>query len=249
MLFRVGIALLVSVVLIGGATWVRTSQGKQAPTLFGVEGTKSEDANPYSNAYWPEQSLTQNEGNLTKTDLISRQLMGDFITLSTQGEATEENISKLVNNYVEIIPTISSSITITVSDLKTVPNTRQNFLDYDRISTIIAKARASSISNAYKYSTTGGGSGAFYSLAGEIGKAYEKAAEEHRSQNVPLALAEAHVRLINNYYSTAAGMKSISQVDTDSAGALAGMVNVSKTMKEEEQIVSEIISILTKNGL
>lgn len=254
MKLRLASALLISILLIGGAGWVRAgSLFKNSSTnslaLESASTTSSYDFSIKKNDSITPEASTQT-GPLSSTDLIGRQLILDYVDLAAQGEASEENLALLANNYVEKIPSLNYSETISYKDIKSVSNTRENFQNYANEFTKIYKSYAENIKRANDsgkdITTLGPG---MYSLANSLSKIYSDTANKIKSLPVPLALAENHYKIINVYLSNSAAMKAISRAEQDSSEAFAGMVALNKNLEDESTTLDQISKILTSNGI
>ena len=250
---RIISALLLSVVLIVGATWLKFDRNNPAEaSLVSVENKPGQDTDTYiptSEANLSNPVSTTTEERLTTTDLVGRQMIIDYLNLANAGSVTKESLDNLAEKYVDMVPSLATSPQISPAEIKLVTNSKNNFISYDEITTKIETERIKIINNIY---ASNGVSDIldvkFYKLAGAVGVAYENAAKRFLDIPVPALLAPAHTKLINNYLSTASGMKSISELDKDSITAFSGAIALNKSIGEEKMIVNEIIAILLKNG-
>lgn len=257
MRFRILSALFLSFILIIGGVWFRADREKIEVSLVSVESTNSpvdtfSPGNTPSNvADLEDYGFEADEDNtLTTTDLLSRQLLADYMNLSTVGGATEENIQALASKYVEGVSTLSPSPTITIANLNIVDNTKENFEVYDKVTTIIEQTKIAEIkSNNISNTTNITSENIPYDSMVKMGLAYEKAANALTDMDVPASLAALHVKIVNNYLSTSSGLLVISESANDSAMAFAGIAAASNSMQEEGLIIDQIIAVLIKNGL
>ena len=250
---RLALALFVSTLLVGGALWIRLSNGAEIKyELATVESDDAADAELLQ--YFlepPEETPTApvKTAPLTNTDILGRQLVMDYINLAASGEATEAQIETLAQKYVEIIPALNLAESISYIDLTTAPNTKANFQKYADEITAIHKTYAENISKKYVGVNLDKPNAATYSFALAFGQAYRDAAEKLKDISVPNSLVQVHLKLTNSYLSSAASMKAVAQIDLDSASAFAGVITLNQNLNQEDALRGEISKILTANGL
>ena len=250
------LALLVSTLLIGTASWYRFATTKYVQSdLVAIQPFDTE------NAYSEEEILsdflrpktassTFPEGPLSNTDIIGRQLIMDYIGLAASGGTDTKSISILVDRYIESIPTLNQAATISTAELRTISNTKSNFQNYATGLTKIYKEYATQISAAYQgVGRVEGLNPAIYSFALTASNAYAEAALKLKNLPVPASLASTHLQLVNSYYSSAAAMRAIAETERDSVSAFAGMTVLSENTDKEKVLLTEISQILTSNGI
>lgn len=245
MLFRVGLAVFVSLALIGGAVWSQLPGAKNsAPTLVAVE-TKRD----YTDIYWPEkiEDTTNDEASLTTTDLVSRQLMGDFMNLSINGQATQGSIENLAGRYAELIESLggASAEEFMLSDLNVVPanqNTlasyRQSLDEAKESFWIDSEESADEIDESDEYEA-----------AIVMSILYESMVNRLLELSVPQSVASAHLALVNNYSTLAAEMLLVSNSDSDPMLIIANLSSLSDNLDREERLWGNIDQILAKHDL
>jgi len=246
-------ALSFSLILVSASVVIRQRnnvQNKESAEIVTqiLEGDSGYD---FSNLK-PEDNLLKSSSTppLTTTDLIGHQLILDYVDLATRGQATDENLNKLAENYVDSIPTILSPRTLNYTDLTSVSNTRLNLQTYATDFTKIYKSYSERVkaanANAKNSNVLGPG---LYSLASNLSKIYLDTSNQLQKLPVPLALAENHLKIINIYLEDSVAMKAISETEKDASQAFAGMVTINNNMDEESAILNSITDILTKNGI
>ncbi len=258
MKLRLASALFISILLIGGAGWVRASQSssnseKLVQDLVSLSKKETENTNttPSLNSDPSNilSSATQNK-NLNSTDLISHQLILDYVDLAEGGGATEENINALAQKYVESLPTLDKASIASYGDLNPVSNSPQNLRDYSASLTRIQEAyRNKIIKEAASIKNLKILGGDTYALMRTYGNLYKETAEKLKLLPVPALLAAEHLKLINNYLSSSSATIAISNTDRDSAFAFVGLVTYSKNLDEEEIILENISTLLSQNGI
>jgi hypothetical protein len=246
---RVILSIVLSIVLIGGAVWTRPSNARNTnPELIGVYNEAGE-----MEIYDITDFLTSNTASttpLTKTDMVGRQLISDYLNLTTSGKATESNINSLINQHIESISHLNEKIVFDRSDLQTIEDSKANFQKYNDIVTKIEEERQTKVKSVYAKTTNVSTLNAdTFFLTDSIGLAYETAAQKLMKVPTPLSLASIHTQLINNFLSTASGMRSISKVDEDPVATLSSMVTVNNNTKEERVLLGQIITILKNNNV
>lgn len=247
---RVVLALFLALLLVGGATWMRVKNSRAAsPSLVSVDTPALEIYN--SDDFWKNNSASSTpNAPKSDTDLIARSLLLDYVNLATSGQASEENLTALADKYAEKIPALKNADSIGLADLNAVSNTIENFQHYDSEATRIHVKYSGRIDQVYRPEedlTTLGPE--LYSFLDGVGSEYESMALELQNLPVPFSVADLHMQLINAYLSTAAGLRALSKIDENPAGALSGLVTVRSKFKEEQDIIQEINQVLNKNGI
>lgn len=254
----IAFALLVSVVIIGGATLIRfvpSADEKAALELIAVEQEREEEA--YYDVFVEKASATPTATTttistpLTKTQVVSQQLLSDFMDLASTGQIDEDNFDDFVTQYVNYVPNLSTYNQIGASDIRSVDNTKANFQSYVLRVEEIEKERQKSVGSISMNSNREGGlDGDSLRSIETAARAYESAATKLKSVLVPNALVVMHTKLINNFLSTTSGLRSIiNDSDKDPALSFSGMIIVSSNVKEEVNIYNEITDILVENNV
>lgn len=255
MQFRLALALSVSLLLIGVASWSRFTTLEKMPTdIVAVEQLEltDEDYDEILGDFTEPKtaSTTSPEIPLTNTDLLGRQLIMDYLGFAADGEATENDIVNLANKYVEGLPTLSASTVINYSDIKTVPDTKSNFQKYTDALTKIHDEYGEKMSRAQNsvsnFSTM---SPELYSLYLTMSNTYTNTASKLRGLPVPASLAYMHLALVNNFFSNAAATNAMYKADEDPATAFAGLITLGENVNKESTLLNQIGQILTSNGI
>ncbi|MDP2651209.1 MAG: hypothetical protein Q8O98_01310 [bacterium] len=252
---RIASALFASVILIGGASWVRFSNTSGAPAGLAVaESQPAENIEIYNIENTTTISGTAatapSDAPLTDTGLISRQLILEYVDLAANGQASSANLEALAEKFVNQVPNLNKTSSLGLIDLKVVANSQINFQIYadalvsiqrehgQRISTASAGARSFNTLNS-----------ATYAKLNSMAATYANSAERLKALAVPAELAQAHLQLTNSYLSNASAMRAISQADQDSSNAFAGIIILNQNTAEQEAIFAEIVRILNSHGI
>ncbi|MBX4200088.1 hypothetical protein KW790_01340 [Candidatus Parcubacteria bacterium] len=256
MRFRLSIALLVSVVLIGGALFYKLSASHGEAQISFVQGDENNladvsislDGDTVTDLSVPTSSTSTD--NLSTTDLIGRSLLSDYINLAANGEDTEDNVNALANKYADQVPTLTISQELKASDVQTVDDTQSNYQKYADAFTKIHKTYVDYINKTgiQKKNITDLGPDLYFA-ARAFSIAYTQAGDSLKSLPVPLSLASLHLQLVNSYYSSGAAMLAISKTENDSASAFAGLVTLSSNLKIEDSLMAEITKTINSHGV
>lgn len=252
MRFRVALAILISVLFIGWASWSRLMTPiKSASNLVVIQAFEENGEEDLWAFLTPKTATsTTSSEPLTNTDLIGRGLILDYVGLAANGQATEAGISRLADKYVESISTLNKAETIGYLDLKRVPDTKANFQKYADEMIKIHQSYAQTIqSSAIDESMLTSINTSTSALAASFSKAYAAAALSLKGVAVPNSLLQSHLKLVNSYLSSAVAMAAISNLDTDSAAGFAGLIALNQNLLQEEVARAEISQILTSNGI
>lgn len=241
------LAIIVSLILVGGASWSRLSSSKSVPNLIAVEQNRAADAAQLQEVLVNYQNPTSTPVSvepLTGTDLIGRQLILDYIGLAQSGEATEENLSILAERYVESIPTLIIARKISYTDLNIVPNSRASLINYAAAIEKIYLNYSSKLMGAYSEEST-----QMAAASSKMSYIYSETADKLTRLIVPSELAEAHLLLINTYLGNSAAMEAVAKMEADPASAFAGLIALKSSSEKEQEALSEIEEILKDNGV
>lgn len=255
MRFNLALALSLSILLVGGASWSRFAQSQKAETnlqLVKAEQKASEEY--YESVLAPllaESASTtpSSAGPLTGTDLISRQLITDYVTLATEGGANDSNINILADRYIESIPTLISQEMVAYADIRVVSNNQSSLKKYSEELVRIQREYAQEASLLKPQPLIGGLSEDYYEYASSMAATYRKVATSLASVNVPTILAQDHIELVNTYFANATAMEAISKIAKDPATGFAGMVLLGESIGKEQAFLEKIGKVLTSNGV
>ncbi len=255
MQFRLALALSISVVLIGVASWYRFSAvEKIQPNIVAIEqpGPSGGDYEDILNDFVEPKtaSTTYLQGQLNNTDLIGRQLILDYVGLAAIGQTTDTDIASLANQYIESIPAINKAAVVSSADIKTVSNTKANFQNYADGLTKIYREYGGSVGRMRILETNPDTSDSeLYSAISRLSVAYTKATLGLKSLPVPASIVSAHLELLNSYLSSAEATRAISETKQDPAAAFAGLITLNNNIRKEEAVLNKISQILTSNGI
>lgn len=249
------IAIAVSVCLIGGAFWIRLNNERRVEaTLAVVEGQDEIDSSyeKFAEEFLSATSTslgTSTPQKLSGTDLISRQLFSDYITLATQGQATDASVNALLERYIESIPTLNTAEAFTYLDFQSSSNNKNSLTSYNQAMKVVYQDYRNSILGA-----SVNGSDLFNGtidpqLAALLSQIYRKTAEKMRVVPVPAPILPLHLSLANVYLQNASAMKAISLLEKDSASAFAGLIALSENTSKERELLGQINTTLRANGI
>lgn len=202
------------------------------------------------NAQEATSSVDSSSTPLSQTDLIGQQLFSDYLNLNSNGAATPENITALAGTYADNIIGLKSAPTILATDLKITSNSSDNLRAYwSNFLNIYNKYQdlMNAESNSGKNLNAVGPD--LNAYANNMSNLYGREADEFKSLPVPQIIALNHLNLINTYLSSSWAMKSLSNMDTDPAGAFAGIVAEKGNLQDEQTLIGNIQKILEDNGI
>ncbi len=245
----ISVALVLSVLLIGGASWYRFSQPTTYDGLVAIERKEMSDKQykDMLDTFLNTSSSTAETENLNGTDLIGRQLILDYVGLARDGQASPENLSLLAENYVDSLPTLISAQKIYYTDLQVVANNTGNYQKYSDEMENIYQDYSSGLFNSYSerdyLSETDGGAAMYLKMA----EVYQETADRMKSLAIPEEISQNHLALINLYLENAAAMSSVSKSQTDAASSFAGVVTISGNLEKEQGLLDQIEEVVIDN--
>jgi hypothetical protein len=254
---RLAVALSISVLLIGGATWFRLTRVVKASRNLIVEN-KTTTSNLSSAALseadiqttaTPTNATTSE--SLNTTDLVGRQFMTDYLGLASNGQVTDANVSKLVDNYATNISNLDSFRPFATADITVVPTSKDTLDAYSKkVTAVYTKYHALGMNitnSAGDLSSTDSKNFAPTMLA--LSKLALSAAEELKAVPVPDSLSVDHLQLVNNGISSANALKAIGSINDDSVTAYAALNAQAQNASEATTILLDIQSKLLASGI
>jgi len=253
-------ALVISIVLVGGAMWFRfvkippyTNPVATVTQVEQVESTSTDDL-LLTDFFNTETSIPATSTTaLSQTDLIGRQLFSDYLALKSEGKTTPDDINAFAASLAESIKNVNLSIPkINSNQVIVLPESETNLATYGNTMT--------NIRNKYKnlVATQTGNSGgditdtnssAFSTFMSALGKLYQAAANELLLVGVPASLAQNHVDLINYYLETGEVIKLISKTSEDPLQAYAALNIYTKNGGRESELLLNIQKTMMAHGI
>ena len=256
MRFRLALALSLSLLLIGVATWDRFAAPYEykAPSVvaieqFGINGDSYEAVVQDFTEPKSEEVTPPSTEPLSNTDIVGRQMIMDYITIAAGGQATEANLTNLANQYVSSLPALLTFHKISYADLKTVSNAKENLRSYADAFDQIYIEHSTRINNVLAGSNIVVSPENYYALIGKSSSMYEDLSLELKNLPVPLLLASTHAELVNIELSSAAATKAVLKMEEDPATGFAGLIHIGANLDHEISLLKEIEQILKANGV
>jgi hypothetical protein len=255
MRYRVYVSIFLSLILIGMAFWTRFSNIEKKKISL-EEVKRAEDLqNSFDDLVedYLNTPTTTPAGpvELTSTDLIGRQLLGDYVSLAVNGRANDSSILSLADQYVENIPTLIVPNTISYSDVKVAANNKDNLAKYS-LELIRVQREYNSQYSSLNPNMVGEGSNLakqYANFAFSAAQVYRDTATKLKNLSVPPVLAQNHYQLVNIYLSNAAAMEAVAKISSDPATAFAGIVLLGESVLKEQELLSKIGEVLISNGV
>lgn len=256
MRFNLALAVSLSIILIGVASWsrFRTTNYIQ-PELIAIEqlGANSDDYETILHDFLEPETVgmaSTSDSQFSNTDLIGQKLVLDYISLAANGQATEASLISLANQYVESIPALNKAEVLSTLNIKTVPNTQINFQKY---ADALTKIYGEYVENINKVQMAGSNlenlNPVFYSATINLSNTYTTTALKLKDLSVPIVLLSPHLKLLNNYLSSASAMEAVSKTEQDPVASFAGLITLKENTDKEEVLLNEIGQILISNGI
>lgn len=253
-MFRLNLTLsiLVSLFFVGGAIWLRDSRSEEQNGNTGLESVQKQELAIFEGTpqdiYLGEKDTSTE--NLNQTDLLGRQLFSDYLTLSSKGQVSQDKLNSLANSYADSILNLQTSPKIDRSRITITSDSQANLSKYGtaiismRIrygDTVERQASQTGVKNADDPKVE--------NLMTAISQTYKQAVQELINTPVPQSLADNHVRLINNYLSSAEATRAIANAESDPMGAYAALNVHAKNNEEESVLLGNIQAVLAANGI
>lgn len=255
---RLLLAVCLAVLLVGGAAWKRLESKEISPAgnLVAVSDTANTDATSTIDAADSTADLNATGSDatssvrLTDTDVVSRQLFSDYVNLEANGQATQDNLNALGDEYAASVVSNSQAQVMYMNDLNMVNDSKVNIQAYgDALSKIyalyspqlITVSKANTDPNDFGPSTI--------SFAQKVSAIYQEEADALRVVPVPDSFAADDLKLVNFYLTSAWNMLSISNTNTDPADAYAAIASETNLDGQEQTILTSIEQRLVSDGI
>lgn len=249
---QVTIAVLLSVVLVGGATWFRFVPVESNSAQLVAVSDNGEMNELSAQEFFAASPSSKNSTSttLSKTDLISRQLFSDFMALRDSDQANSQNLAVLADKYAAGISSLDVAASeIGLVDTHVVTDSNESILAYGRaVNTIWSKYGAMVASQHQKGDIGEVGSPAFSEFMGAMSVLYNASANELRVLKVPQSLVSNHIKLVNNYLKNAAAVKNLSDIGSDPLRAYSALNTYSQNSEEEEKLLINIQLAMSTSG-
>jgi len=249
-------AVIFSIVLIFGAVFVRYTNAKEATTAQNNQILLDSKYNEFTNLNTKEgfnQALGKTSVDtqqLSSTDLIGRQMFGDYMKLISTGQATPEGINQLASKYAKNISSMDIAQKIHIEQIDVVkdsPLTLQNYST--QLTTIRNKYQKLGQEELKKI---GGEKNIIKNLnqfSEGMSILYKNAIQELAKISVPESIAPYHVTLLSSYEDSYAGFIALSKFDKDPLSAYAGLDKLYSDTDKENDALQGIKMTLESKGI
>lgn len=244
-------ALVISASLIIGTLWLRFSSLKRPAEVVSVNNAETSRASNEANSAMAQWfNSTSTTATSTQTDIISRKMLADYMSMAASGQVTDQTLNQLASSYAKGFSNSSIQKTLSLIDLQIVPDSPRAFIQYGAAAgNIYEKYRqlaeqgslSSDISSDLENPKT---QSAFRKLA----QISQQAANELKALPVPTSLSNDHLELVNSYQRLSAALLSIANADNDASGAYSGLMTLEQLSQDESGLISSITQKLMANG-
>ena len=245
---RLAIALSLSALLIGGATVYRFAYA-EALTVVRAPEVSDTDTTIIDAPIDTAGSGTTTP--LTTTDLVGRQVLADYLNLTQNGQATDDNVNALATNYADKLTSLDTFTPLAPADITLSSDSKSDLQAYATTVMALHTKYQSQTASIVK----GGGdlsavdSKGFAPTMNALGKLYGQAATELEAVKVPPSLSVEHLKIINIYLSNAKALSAISDVNVDGASAYAALNVQAQNSSDLIDAVTSIQSKLLASGI
>lgn len=250
---RIVFAICISVALVSGATWFRFAQAiEYSANLVSLDRLEQDYLlADMSGDFITDTTLSEDPKEpLSQTDIISRQLFSDYIALKSQGQVTPTNLNALAEKYASQITLTENLVYVDKSQITIVPDSDNALQNYGEM---ILKMRSryrnliNNLTDQTKFDNIFDPE--FKSFMISVADLYDNAAEDLKNLPTPSSLADNHVKLINNYLSSAEASGALANIDQNPLGAYAALNMQAKNSGKEATLFSNIQVTLLSKGI
>lgn len=249
--WRMATALALSVLLIGGASWMRYNRPTEVAAVSGTFSAAASNSDTASEPFDTASSsaTSTDTEKLTDTDLISRQLFSEYVSLAANGQSTQTSLDALGDKYAQNISNLSKASTIMSSDVATVTNSTSTFAAYNNSLGAINTKYQAKLASLVPSSLATDPNGISPALANSMADLYSREATELEALHVPVALLTDHVKYVNLYLRHVWDMKAIANISADPIDATAAISAEYTSFDDEQQIAADMNRILMSGGI
>lgn len=247
-------AVLLSVVLVGGATWFRFLDNpyalKSAANLQLAAEPLGEVGGSFDDVMWSAESTNSSSTTpkLNQTDILGRQLFSDYMTLSTQKGATSNNLNLLAVKFSDGLGSGITSNQEDITSLKVVNDSKENILSYSTNINLLKEKYKNLVAGEYnKNKFSSPEDKAFAEFMVRVSTLYEASAKELLAIKVPLSLSQNHLNLINNYLESATATRNIGNIEQDPLLAYKAMNVYAQNAEQESTLLLNIQMVIAQN--
>ena len=245
------VSIVVSIALVGFAGWTRyvdkqtvDSNPELVPTI------RVFNTDTYNTPNSLAQGSTTQDTSITQVNYLGRQLLSEYVNLAANGNVSEAVIASLAEKYVVKIEEIGKKIVVEPSQIKTVPDSKENFTAYDNTMTSIHGSAARVLkSKNINLSDLTYLNPKLNSFAETMAQVYIEMTDGLKAMSIPVSLMNLHISLINNYLGSAESLKAIKNVENDAALTFAGMITLKQNIENQKVIIGDINAKLNLNGI
>lgn len=250
MRFRIILALVVSIFLIGIASWFRFEARNNNPTNLQVISAQYEEVEKLPSLNIKTATTTTSGEANTYTDLLARQLTSSYINLLNTGQATDDNINSLAQFYVDHITDLVTNEEIGLDDIRVTSNSKEtlniyanSFVEiYLKYEDLVQKEIDSGGDNLITFNSTQS------EITKNISNLYRERAKTMIAIPTPTSLSDIHIKLINNYLADATYFKLISEAENDPALAFAAIASQPQIEVSNEKLISDMAARIESYG-
>jgi hypothetical protein len=244
-------ALIACLAMVSWAAWYRLSSTPSVAAALAAVDTPAQSQDYYDELLAKVMNTASSTRAtaaepLTATDLISRQLVSDYISLAQKGQVTSDSLEALSSQYAGSLAELTQADRITLQDVKVVEDTPVAIQEYMEAIAVIYQQSAAALSGNTEEAISTSLAKKDYTFFTKINEAYTKQANALKTLSVPASFIEAHIDLVNANLLKVAAFTALAKIDDDSAMALAGVVTLSQTAEAETQVLGQMIEIIKK---
>ena len=188
----------------------------------------------------------------TKTEEISRNLFGEYLTLKQTGKLNSDSMQNLITKTISQIDTKESSF-YSLSSIKTIPDTDPFGVKNYGNSLVTIREKYKSMYSEQPIITVGGtinfDDGASIESIKRAADLYKAESEDLAKLLVPKSLVAAHTALLNNYVTSSEGLGQLALLRTDPIMAMAGIQKHTTAASEEAGILSSISQFFSSRSI
>jgi hypothetical protein len=244
------VAIFVSVGIIGAAFFSRLSTHKPALNLVVLPSSSRTEVDPATIIPLFTGTSTTSAATITQTDMVSRQLVSDYLNLNAAGGSTLSNLTTLGSKYGDALAANPTVVSYDVSQTRVVADTPANILSY-ALTVFALRAKYETLSTQLLNGDTNIDTSdpRFKTLMLGLSHLFEEALPEFLNTPVPTSLAANHVALLNNYSSSAQATRIIANINEDPASVIAAFSIQANNSAEQEELFGNIRVAVIAQGL
>lgn len=186
-----------------------------------------------------------------KTEALGGELFSEYVSLKQSGQINNESINQLATRISQDVASIENGPLYSSVDIVTTNDASEDALRMyaNTVATVREKYKTEFVKQIGDATFVSPSDKNFQSSMTLAAQLYSSQAKELLKIKAPKTVSSIHLRLINSYAGSSAGLEKMKLLDTDPTMSALGMKQFDADSKNESVILQELRLHLTSNGI